>query len=195
MPLKLQKRVVDLVQEILSAELSTTPDWLVRPGRLECGPEWSRISQIYAALTGATLPDVMRPVERRTVDAVLLLPRRAPMILEVDERQHFNEFRALTLRNYPDVPVAFDRNAWMAASLAKRKLEGVGFAKPRAPLFPAVNGRHRQRAFRDALCDILPPVHAFAPTLRIADFEVAKWIFQPRAAEHMQNLLTARLAG
>jgi hypothetical protein len=195
MALKLQNQVVGLVRQVFGAALSETPNWLVRPGRLECGREWQRVRGIYADLTGEILPDVMRSVERRTVDAVLLQPGSAPRILEVDEKQHFNEFRALTLQHYLDLPVAFDRDAWKTASLAKRRLEGGGFARPMAPLFPGLNGRHRQRAFRDALCDILPTVHGFSPTLRIADFEVASWVFLPNAAERMQQFLCERLQG
>src|SRR4051794_10185028 len=36
---------------------------------------------------------------------------------------------------------------------------------------PHADGRHRQRAYRDALVDLLPAVHGRLPTLRIAYFE------------------------
>lgn len=194
MALELQNRVVSLAQKILQSELSDTPEWLVRPGKTECGSEWERISTIYLELTGLKLPEVMRPVERRTVDAVLLQKGHQPRILEVDEKQHFNEFRATTLKHYGEARVAFDTEAWLAASVSKRKLEGGGFAKSLPPLFPGVNGRHRQRAFRDALCDLIPPVHGFAPTLRIADFEVKDWIFSADAENRMAEFLSKRLA-
>lgn len=71
-----------------------------------------------------------------------------------------------------DVPLAFDSTVWITRSDHRARLEGGGFAKPRPTLFPGENGRHRQRAFRDALADILPPEYRFAPTLRLADFEV-----------------------
>ncbi len=148
----------------------------------------------YVELTGLTLPEVMRPVERRTVDAVFLQKGYPPRILEVDEKQHFNQFRAATLKHYHDGPVAFDTKAWLAASLAKKKLEGGGFAKAKPPLFPDLNGRHCQRAFRDALCDLIPPLHGFAPTLRIADFEVEGWIYSNDAERRVDELLSTRLA-
>jgi hypothetical protein len=81
------------------------------------------------------------------------------------------------------------------ASAAKRRLEGGGFAKPRPPLFPGEGGRHRQRAFRDALADILPAVHGWKRTLRIADFEVKPWLFTAEAPQHMRRLLDQRLSG
>lgn len=114
-------------------------------------------------------------------------------ILEIDEKQHFNHFRAQTLQHYPNsIQVGFPTSDWIAASNAKKKLEGGGFAKPRPPLFPEPGGRHQQRAFRDALADILPSVYGWQPTLRIADFEVEGWVFEANAAEHMQALLDGR---
>lgn len=191
---ELERRVVSIVQEILRADLATsTPVWLMRPGKEECGTEWDRVSRIYSELTGLTLPEVMRSVERRTVDAILITKGQPPRILEIDEKQHFNQFRALTLRHIAEADLAFDRTAWLRASNAKRKLEGGGFARPMAPLFPGQNGRHRQRAFRDALCDLLPPLYGFAPTLRIADFEVKNWIDAPEASGQMAALLAGRL--
>src|SRR5690349_4026839 len=113
----------------------------------------------------------MRKVERRTVDAALILPGSPPRILEADKKQHFNAYRSATLRRYKDdVPLAFDADLRIARSDAKLKLEGGGFGRPMPPLFPGDGGRHRQRTFRDALTDILTPRYGFAPTLRIANF-------------------------
>lgn len=182
-----------MVRDVLGASIAPTPEWLLRPGKVECGRRWDRVQAIYADLTGLTLPEVMRSVERRTVDAVLLVPGQSPCILEVDERQHFNEFRTLTLHRYMDEPLGFDREAWLAASRAKRQLEQGGFARPMPPLFPGPNGRHRQRAFRDALCDLIPPLHGFAPTLRVADFEVKAWIGSSQAEGKMATLLATKI--
>jgi hypothetical protein len=193
MALQFQTRAIQLIASVLRAEITNTPAWLIRPGKQECGSEWNRISLIYRDLTRQVLPDVMRTIERRTVDAVLVQNGRSPRILEVDETQHFNEFRVVTLTHYAGAPVAFDVEAWLAVSKAKRKLEGGGFARPVPPLFPGPNGRHRQRAFRDALCDLLPPLHGFAPTLRISDFETKSWIFGDDAEERMAKLLAGRL--
>jgi len=115
-------------------------------------------------------------------------------ILEVDEKQHFNHFRAQTLQSYEtEVPVAFPVSDWMTACEAKRKLEGGGFARPRPPLFPESMGRHQQRAFRDALADLLPGTRGWLPTLRFADFEVKSWIVGSEARDEMKRLLASRL--
>jgi hypothetical protein len=112
----------------------------------------------------------------------------------VDEAQHFNGYRAQALRQYPRVTeVAFPIETWIARSEEKRLLEGGGFGRPRPPLFPAQHGRHAQRAFRDSLTDLLPAEHDWAPTLRIADFEVVPWIFGESAEARMRTLLEERL--
>jgi hypothetical protein len=137
----------------------------------------------------------MRSVERRTVDAVLQQESMPPRVVEVDEKQHFNRFRAQTLRCYSkEVPLAFPAGQWIERSEEKTKLEGGGFGSPKPPLFPGEGGRHRQRAFRDALSDILPPEHAWLPTLRIGYFEVTDWIARADAREHMKELLRDRLS-
>lgn len=194
MPLVLQKAVTELVVGVLGAGQDDTPLWLMRPGKSECGDRWPLVQAIYADLTtGTALPETMPPKERRSVDYVLVVNGHR-RILEVDEKQHFNHFRVQTLIHYAgDIPVAFPTAHWVAAGEAKNKLEGGGFGNPRPPLFPAAGGRHQQRAFRDALADILPPQYGWQPTLRIADFEVKGWVFGPSAEQAMRDLLAVRL--
>jgi hypothetical protein len=191
----LQIEVVRLVKEILKAKELPTPLWLVRPGKKECGRRWPLVQVIYSDLEpGLELPEEMRPIETRTVDAVLARSREKLHILEVDEKQHFNRYRAMTLKRYPrSLRVAFPVRLWLERCEAKGKLEGGGFAAPKPPLFPGKGGRHRQRAFRDALCDILPPSHGYLPTLRISEFEVKDWIWSSQARDRMKELLQERL--
>ena len=178
---------------VCGAEIET-PGWLKRPGRLECRSQWPLVQNIYSALTGRELPDTMPPRERRTADGIFRAPDGRLFIFELDERQHFNEFRATTLSLYPrTMPLAFSPDHWFERCAQKRKLEGGSFAKPRPPLFPGTNGRHRQRAYRDALTDLLPSEYGFAPTLRLADFEILDWIFGPDATDRMTGLLAERL--
>lgn len=194
MALELQNAVTRLVVEILGAEVGVMPAWLMRPGRNECRARWPLVQEIYAELTGGgRLPETMPPRERRQVDAILVVGGES-RILEVDETQHFNRFRALTLRRYVgQIPLAFPAADWIAAGEAKKRLEGGGFGKPRPPLFPEDGGRHQQRAFRDALADTLPGEHGWLPTLRVADFEVAPWINGPGTELRMRALLAGRL--
>jgi hypothetical protein len=189
---EIETATVDVLKEICGGPLPT-PDWLLRPGLEECGSKWELVCEMYERLTGLQLPNEMRRVERRTVDGVFEFADRGTFILEVDESQHFNGFRATTLRCYPeDLPLAFDRADWIRRCDRKTNLAGVGFATPRPPLFPGDNGRHRQRAFRDALADLLPSVHGFLPTLRLGDFELGGWIERRGPAERMERLLRER---
>ena len=189
MPRELETKALQLVQDVVGGIVQRTPSWLVRPGKQECGKHWWLICDIYHALTGFVLPESMPPRENRNLDCVLKIGTQPARVIEVDEIQHFNGYRAKTLRMYPDVPVAFDRSVWIRYSEAKVRLEGGGFGKPMPPLFPGQWGRHKQRAFRDALADILPADNDFLPTLRIAYFEVADWISSSNAYAKMQRLL------
>jgi hypothetical protein len=193
LPLKVQNRGLELIRKVLGGIEEQTPAWLMRPAAKECGRCWPLINKIYLDLTGLHLPSEMPERERRKVDCVLKQPNGESRIIEVDESQHFNLYRAKTLKLYPDdVLVAFDRNIWIKRSEAKKRLEGGGFGKSKPPLFPGEGGRHRQRAFRDALADILPPEYGFKPTLRLAYFEVDGWLAADSASEMMADLLRNR---
>jgi hypothetical protein len=191
---ELERTVVALVRKIYGGQLIDTPAWLLRAGQAECRAAWPLIQNIYRELEGGELPAVMPPRERRVLDAVLQRPGESPRILEVDETQHFNAHRAATLRAYPDhVPTAFPRELWIERCEQKRQREGGGFARPCPPLFDGSGGRHRQRAFRDALADLVPLEHGWLPTLRIADFEIRAWLHTPDAAQRIAALLHTRL--
>jgi hypothetical protein len=58
------------------------------------------------------------------------------------------------------------------------------------PLFPGPGGRHRQRAFRDALADLLAPEHGWLPTIRISDREINDATTQPDPATALKALIT-----
>lgn len=99
---------------------------------------WQRVTSIYNQLTGLELPDEMPPRESRRVDGVLAYPIGDLRIIEVDESQHFNRFRAMTLESYDDhTPVAFDVSLWLEECRRKTRLEGGGFAKPKLLCSPA----------------------------------------------------------
>jgi hypothetical protein len=118
-----------------------------------------------------------------------------PRIIEVDESQHFNCYRGKTLGLYPaELQLAFDRKTWVDRSQAEPLQKSGGWAARKPPLFPDAGGRHLQRAFRDALADILPPDYGFLPTLRIADFEVEPWIGTAGARKRMEDLLHCKIS-
>jgi|SRR5579859_608690 len=193
MPCEFQGAVLKMIHQAIGGSCGPTPEWLKRPGRVECGKRWNLISAIYQELTDSDLPETTPPHEWRRVDCVLTVANSSPRIIEIDEIQHFNAFRASTLRRYSGkIQLAFDPKVWIKESEKKVRLEGGGFAAPKPPLFPNPGGRHLQRAFRDALCDILPPDHNFLPTLRIAKFEVADWLSGDHACDKMKELLRSK---
>lgn len=193
---KLQLRTIEVAEAAFGIAVAsgTAPEWLSRPGRSECGPLWPAISAIYAALAdGLVLPDTMPARERRAVDGVVTDDAGTAHILEVDEKQHFNAYRYASLEVYPrDTELRFPLDSWREASSRKTRLEGGGFARPRPPLFGMENGRHRQRAFRDALADLLPPHHGWGPTIRIAHFELEPWIWRDDAPAEFGRRFASR---
>jgi hypothetical protein len=190
-----ERAVLKLVCQILGGSNGrTAPKWLVRPGRVDCGAFWPLICDIYRDLTNLRLPEMMPNREWRRLDCVSVSDS-GTRIIEVDEAQHFNRYRAKALRLYPQgIQLAFDAKTWIEHSDAKIKLEAGGFAKPRPPLFPEYGGRHLQRAFRDALCDILPAHYGYLPTLRIAHFEVDGWLGANDAPQRMESLLQRKIS-
>lgn len=194
MPPPIQKSVLDLVLKVTGGKIETaTPAWLMRPGKAECGKRWPLIRAIYHDLTGLDLPEVLPFNNWRGIDGLLSAPGAAPRVIEVDESQHFNNFRGMSLRRYPaNWPLAYDVKVWIRKAHEEPRPSGSA-AKP-VPLFPGDTGRHTQRAFRDALADLLPLDYGYQPTLRIADFEVKGWIGTAKAGQRMEELLDEKLA-
>ncbi|MFI0990427.1 hypothetical protein [Streptomyces exfoliatus] len=193
---EIQDGITRLLADAVEAEIESEscPAWLLRPGRIECLAMWETVSAIYAALTGLVLPERAPSRERRRLDVLLTYENGDQQILEVDEKQHFTGARALTLEHYPaGVKLGFDASQWLARSRALAGREpGGGFGRPKPPLFPSDGGRHRQRAFRDALADLLPPVHGWLPTIRISDAEVAAITSASDAVSSLRALLHER---
>ncbi|MFE1322948.1 hypothetical protein [Kitasatospora phosalacinea] len=193
---KLQDAVTALLPAVVAGRIESEacPAWLRRPGRAECAGRWETVSAVYRALTGLVLPELAPEREWRRLDVVLTHPDGRGQILEVDEKQHFTGARAVTLEHYPAaVALGFDAAHWLARSRALAGREpGGGYARPRPPLFPGDGGRHRQRAFRDALADLLPTEHGWLPTVRISDTEAVAVLAAPDPAASLGRLLGAR---
>lgn len=92
---------------------------------------------MYRELTGLDLPDVMPSRERRSLDAVIEHRDGTRRVIEVDEAQHFNRHRALTLEHYPQgTRLAFDRALWRERSLACTKVARRWMGEGQAPTLP-----------------------------------------------------------
>lgn len=124
MSLELERATVDLVRKIYGGPEQPTPDWLQRPAAAEAGCCWEFVRAMYAELTDMELPDVMPPRERRKVDCVLQCRGEPRRIVEFDETQHFNRYRALTLRRYPRSVCGSVRPGRLAAGLRCQEAPG-----------------------------------------------------------------------
>lgn len=71
---------------------------------------------------GLALPDVMPPRESRSMDAILQGMDGSMRLVEVDKSQHFDRFRATTLRLYPEeISLAFPVGDWLSRSESARR--------------------------------------------------------------------------
>ena len=102
------------------------------------------------------------------------------LAVEFDEEQHFNQFRAITLKYYGDFDCDINISDYQQYCSVIKNPGTSGFQKlkSRDPLFPEMlpgvkqDNRIRQRAFRDFLKDITPLANGFGPTVRIP-FQIA----------------------
>lgn len=97
--------------------------------------------------------------------------------IEFDERQHFTPLRASSLRAYPNgAALGFDKLRWIELSEQIR-------AGDNSPLW-----RDEQRAFYDAIRDIMAPRIGLRPVIRIFEEDV-KWEKCDAAGAKRQEIL------
>lgn len=90
-------------------------------------------------------------------------------IIEVDEVQHFTTSRAKSLSLYPtDVPLGFDLRDYAAMTQRWAAKGDRAFAHKTAIDFQRHGGRQAQRAYNDALRDLLAPTFTGYPVIRLA---------------------------
>lgn len=159
-------------------------DWLSNTPDKELYKEfWNEISDVYKALieNNWSLDDIIDNNSNKLKDgkAQMDIWFHEPynFICEFDEKQHFNQYRLITLETgYDDLEVSFDYNHYTELSKNRNANPGKsGFDKLRSKdiLFPEMlvgekqDNRTRQRAFRDYLKDIVPVRLGYNPTIRI----------------------------
>ncbi|RJT87270.1 hypothetical protein D6T64_15895 [Cryobacterium melibiosiphilum] len=88
--------------------------------------------------------------------------------IEVDESQHFTSFRLLTLDRYPvDAHLGFDIDAYRSLCHAWEERSDK-YRKSKAAIGFGAGGRQRQRAYHDALRDLVAPAMGHPPVIRAA---------------------------
>lgn len=147
--------------------------WLSSRGHLSADVQSSApghvsdaLAQIHRRLGGDALLLANKP--NRSGPAPDFLHTRLGCIVEIDEEQHFTTSRLATFELYPaDVPLGFDRDEYIDL-LGQWKLRGdKAFAHKTASDFPGPGGRQAQRAYNDALRDLLAPTFTGHPVIRI----------------------------
>ena len=177
--MRLEIGIIRLVEEVIGipAERRAQFDWLRNKPRCEdFGEHYDTVIALYTALEGDWEGTTAKADGYLIPDAYF--PEPYHFIFEFDELQHFTAPRQKTLTLYPaDVPLAFDREQYLRLCAEHHEpalRKGTDRFRRKTTDFPFVNGRAAQRAFFDTFRDWLPPSHGLRPTLRIAEFEVAK---------------------
>jgi hypothetical protein len=90
------------------------------------------------------------------------------VIVEVDEVQHFTTARLHSFDVYPaDLPLGFDIGEYRGLVDRWRTTGDRAFAHRVSADFPEAGGRQAQRAYNDALRDLLAPTFTGFPVVRI----------------------------
>jgi len=90
-------------------------------------------------------------------------------MIEVDEIQHFTSAREVSLGYYPaNLPLGYSLNDYRLLVVRHRSDGDRAFAHKRAADFDFAGGRQAQRAYNDALRDLLAPTFTGYPVVRVA---------------------------
>jgi hypothetical protein len=158
------------------------PDWLLSYPSKELIRSYSELSLVYTKLSQGKVQLIdkynilseKKLNQKQSFDIWIGEPYN--FAIEFDEKQHFNQYRRMTLDYYTNVDVKFPIDMYKSLNdslMIKPGKSGFTKLKSNDPLFPATlegdkqDNRVRQRAFRDFLKDLLPIVNGFNPTLRI----------------------------
>ncbi|UJH90566.1 hypothetical protein LZ575_17525 [Antarcticibacterium sp. 1MA-6-2] len=165
-----------------SYRLEYKPDWLLTYPKLSLIKKFPSIRELHFELVNGQvdleeviidLPD-KKLAQQQSYDIWIGEPFN--FAVEFDEKQHFNQFRKISLKFYQDVETNYlfevyaNLNAKARIKPGKTTLTKLG---SKDAIFPELlpgekqDNRIRQRAFRDYLKDLLPLANKKNPTLRI----------------------------
>jgi hypothetical protein len=187
------RKLGDAVNEVLKTRgyqtgnyhVSEYLNWLpATPSKTVFSKHWKDLCEVYFYLNGSKLEldkilqKYAHELRSGTQEADVFFFEPFQMIVEFDEDQHFNQFRGMTLKSdfYKDYP-GFKMGEYVRLSRTiiqpGSKKSGFNYLKSPDPLFPENPGnqgqdnRHRQRAFRDFLKDVIAKEKGIKPTVRI----------------------------
>jgi hypothetical protein len=116
-----------------------------------------RLATIHAELGGDAALLASKRTSRPKVDLIL----GDAMAVEVDEFQHFTTSRLRTLGRYDGIDVGFDVDRYEALCVQHAQRADAYRRAKTAVEFPFPGGRTAQRAYLDAVRDLLGPPHGW----------------------------------
>ncbi len=169
--------MVRTVREVLRVDVKNGAqfDWLINKHHQEqFGEYFLMIEKLFSDLGGDVLRNRAKRSMRLTSDA--FIGGGYKCILEFDEIQHFSTARLATLRSIPEnYPLGFDRSEYI--NLCRDHcVSADSYRESKTTVdFPFRGGRTAQRAYFDLFRDLLPPIFGLNPTVRIHEFETARF--------------------
>jgi hypothetical protein len=158
------------------------PEWLLSNPTEQLIRKYFKLSELYSELTNNEL-SLLKGVSELTDKKLkqkqsfdIWIGEPFNFAVEFDEKQHFNQYRKITLKYYDEIDIKFPLQFYKELNdkiTFKPGKSGFTRLKSKDPLFPAFDegemqdNRIRQRAFRDYLKDLLPIENGCNPTLRI----------------------------
>jgi hypothetical protein len=132
---------------------------------------YDALRAIFRALEGDEAAHAAKQELRLRCDAFFGTPYN--FILEFDGGQHFSTSRLQSLQMYPvGAPLGYNINSYRMFCEQHRQAADEYRRNKRPDDFPFEGGRTAQRAYLDAVRDLLPPLYGLNPTVRISHFEV-----------------------
>lgn len=157
-------------------------DWMVSNPRKELIKKHPIISDVYSSLVDNSLilEEQVSMVNDDKLNKLQIfdvwVDEPFNFAIEFDEKQHFNQYRLLTLKHYGTFEVGFDVESYIEnckdvvmkpGKSGFQKLKSIDILFPNFYDSELQDNRIRQRAFRDFLKDFLPIINDAKPTTRI----------------------------
>ncbi len=179
-------KIIELIEKKFNkkptCKFEYKPDWLLSFPTKSLIENYPELSELYSELVNKeyTLTEKLSELtdkhlkQKQSFDIWIGEPFN--FAIEFDEKQHFNQYRKITLEYYDKINIRFPIQLYKELNeniIIKAGKSGFTKLKSYDPLFPEMfkgidqDNRIRQRAFRDYLKDLLPIDKKFNPTLRI----------------------------
>lgn len=163
--------------------------WLNRRGHYglpdAAAPAVTTLHQIFGALGGIEAEQSTKSLTALPGDFVHV---ESGTFIEIDEHQHFTSFRLATLDLYPvDAVLGFDLDEYRdLCRIWSAKADRYYPAKDAVGFGPG--GRQRQRAYNDALRDLVTPALGRPGVVRVAAPERDGAAAYDRVRDHLASL-------